>query len=89
MHTRELFTGRIGALAGVASVVLLFLTVAMVDTPRQATDAELVTWWSDDANLTSVLTSTYLLVAAGLCFLVFFSSLRAASLRADGGSGDR
>lgn len=87
MQTREILSGRIGALAGVAAVVLLFFTVAMVDTPREATDAEVTAWWADSANRTSVLTSTYLLVAASLCCLVFFSSMRAVLHRAEGGSG--
>lgn len=87
MHTRELLSGRIGALAGVAAVVLLFLTVAMVDTPREATDAEVTAWWADSANRMSVLTSTYLLVASSLCCLVFFTSIRAVLQRAEGEAG--
>jgi hypothetical protein len=84
---RELLSGKVGALAGVAFVLLLFFSVAMIDAPRSATDAELLAWWSDDSNLTTVLASTYLQIGSGFCFLVFITALRAVSLRAEGGSG--
>ncbi len=87
MNPRELISGRVGALAGVAFVLLLFVSIAMVDVPRKATDVELLDWWSDDGNLTSALVSTYLQIGAGMCFLVFATALRGVSLRAEGGNG--
>jgi hypothetical protein len=87
MHPRELLSGRVGALAGVVFVVLLFTSTVMLDVPRSVSDAELVEWWSDDANLNTVLVSTYLQIAAGMFFLVFLACLRSVSLPAEGGSG--
>lgn len=87
MNSRELLPGRIGALAGVAFVLLLFFSTTMLNVPSSVPDAELVDWWSDDANLTTVLVSTYLQIGAALCFLVFITALRGVSLRAEGGSG--
>lgn len=87
MHHQQLISCKFGALAGVAFVLLLFFSVAMVDVPAGATDAELTEWWSEDANLTGVVASTYLQIGAGMCLLVFLTVLRAASLRAEGGSG--
>jgi hypothetical protein len=87
MPPRELISGRVGAIAGVVFVVLLFLSTAMLSAPDKATEAELVAWWSDDANLNTVLVSTYLQVGAAACFLVFLIALRAVSLRAEGGVG--
>jgi hypothetical protein len=74
-------------MAGVAFVVLLFFSTTMLDVPRSVSDAELIEWWSDDANLDTVLVSTYLQVAAGVCFLVFLTCLRTVSLRAEKGAG--
>lgn len=86
MSPRELISGRVGAIAGLVFVVLLFLSTAMLNAPDKATDAELVAWWSEDGNLTTVLVSTYLQIGAALCFLVFITALRAVSLRAEGGA---
>jgi hypothetical protein len=86
VQPQETVTRRIGALAGVAFVALLFCSTAMVDAPRGATDAELLSWWSDDGNLTNVLVSTYLQVGAGVCFLLFAIGLRAALMAREDGS---
>lgn len=87
MNSRDLLSGRIGALAGVAFSILLFFSVAMVNLPHAATDDALVAWWSDDGNVTTMLASTYMQIAAGICFLVFISTLRTASARSEGGTG--
>jgi hypothetical protein len=59
----------------------------MVDQPVGKGGAEVVEWWSDDANLTSVMISTYLQIAAGVCCLVFLVSMRSLCLRSEGGTG--
>lgn len=79
---------RFGALAGLAFSVLLFVSVAMVDIPEGANDSELVAWWSDTQNQWTVIASSYLIVIAGLCFLVFLVKLRSRLLAAEGGAGE-
>jgi hypothetical protein len=68
---------RLAAGAGVAFAVLLFVSVSAFSAPRAATDAELTAWWSDAANLHSVVLSTFSYLGAGLCFLVFAGYLQA------------
>jgi hypothetical protein len=78
----------LGPLAGLAFAVCFFLGVAMLDTPRGATDQELVAWWSDAGNRITAIVSMYLFVVAGICFLVFLIALRSRLLAAEGGTGD-
>jgi hypothetical protein len=79
---------RVGALAGLAFALCLFTGIAMLDIPRNATDQELTSWWSDAGNRTSAVVSMYLFVGAGLSFLVLLVTLRSRLLVAEGGSGD-
>jgi hypothetical protein len=79
---------RIGSLAGVGFAIFFFIGVAMLETPENASDQELVAWWSDSGNRTSAVVSMYLFVLAGLCFLVFLVALRSWLLAAEGGRGD-
>ena len=79
---------RIGSLAGLGFAIFFFVGVAMLETPRGASDQELVTWWSDSGNQTTAIVSMYLFVLAGLCFLVFLVILRSHLLAAEGGTGD-
>lgn len=87
--TRALGTaaGRLGALAGFGFALSLFVGVAMLDTPRGATDQELVAWWSDGGNRTAAIISMELFVLAGICFLVFLSALLSRLRAAEGASG--
>jgi hypothetical protein len=80
--------GRIGAVAGLAFALCLFAGVAMLETPRHATDQELVAWWTDGGNRTAAVVSMYLFVLAGLSFLVFLVELRSRLLPAEGGTGE-
>jgi hypothetical protein len=80
--------GRLGALAGLAFSLFLFIGVAMVDIPKAASDQALVAWWSDSGHRWSVLASSYLFILAGLCFLVFLVKLRTHLLAAEGGTGE-
>jgi len=79
---------RTGGLAGVAFALCLFLGVASLDIPKGATDQKLVAWWSDGGNQTTAVVSMYLLVLAGLSFLVFLAKLRPALRAAEGGMGE-
>lgn len=79
---------RIGALAGLAFALCLFVGVAMLDLPRHATDQELVAWWADGGHRASAVVSMHLFVLAGLSFLVFLVKLRSRLLAAEGGTGE-
>jgi hypothetical protein len=79
---------RLGAIAGLAFAASLFVGVAMLDLPKNATDQELVSWWADGGHRTAAVVSMYLFVVAGLCFLVFLVKLRTRLLAAEGGAGE-
>ena len=79
---------RIGAAAGTVFALCLFAGVAMLAIPRNATDQELVSWWSDRGHQTAAVVSMYLFVLAGLSFLVFLAKLRSRLLEAEGGAGE-
>lgn len=79
---------RVGALAGVAFALCLFLGVASLEVPDGASDRELVAWWSDGGHQTTAVASMYLFVLAGLCFLVFVVKLRSRPLAAEGARGE-
>lgn len=78
---------RLGSLAGFGFAAALFAAVAMLETPRGATDGELTAWWSDHGNRTTAIVSMELFVVAGLCFLVFLAALRSRLAAAEGGTG--
>lgn len=70
-------SGKIGAIAGVAFAVLLFLSVAMFNSLRGVTDQELMEGWTDGGLRRDSIVSMYLMLLAAPCFLVFVSQLRA------------
>lgn len=51
--TTERGRSRAGTIAAFAFAASIFMTVAVVNVPHDATDAELVAWWQDQANRTS------------------------------------
>src|SRR5262245_57740550 len=67
---------RIGALAGIAFALLIFVSVAMIDPLRRATDQELQAWWTTGGLLRDSVVSLYLKLIAMACFLVFIAQLR-------------
>jgi hypothetical protein len=73
-----------GAIAGVAFCLLLFLAIASFDPLTDATDAELVEFWSKSSNLRSDAISMYLMLASVPCFLVFLVTLRGRLSSAEG-----
>lgn len=85
MERVELPGGKWGALAGIAFAVLLFMTVAVIDAPRSATDEAVSTWWADSANQTSAIVSMYCALGASLAFLVFLTQLCTRLRAAEGG----
>jgi Tol biopolymer transport system component len=80
---------RIGALAGLVFAFCFFVGVITLELPKNATDQELVAWWSDTGHQTAAILSMYLFVLAGLSFLVFLVKLRARLLAAEGGAGEQ
>ena len=67
----------LGALAGVAFAVLLFVSVAVVDPLREGTNQEFTDWWSDSGNQGASVLSMYTRLLAVPFFLVFLAQVRA------------
>jgi hypothetical protein len=67
----------LGVIAGIAFSALYFLSTASFDPKVQATDAELVAFFSDSSNLRDNVISMYLVLASVPCFLLFLVTLRA------------
>jgi hypothetical protein len=67
----------LGALAGIAFALLLYIGISMINSPRAATDQELVKWWTDGGVLRDLLVSMQLKLVSIACFLVFLAQLRA------------
>lgn len=73
----------LGAAAGVAFAVLLFVSVAAVEPQRGVSDQELRTWWADGGNRNGFVVSMYTLLLACPLFLLFVSRLRTRLQAAD------
>jgi hypothetical protein len=81
-HTHRL-PDSIGAFAGIAFALLIFLSVAMIDPLRRATDQELREWWTNGNLLRDSVVSMYLKLIGMACFLVFIAQLRTRLRAAD------
>ena len=68
-------SGRWAAVCGVLSAVALFVAVASVNIPRNASEAEMLAWWRDGDNRAADVASTFALLACGLLFLGFLLHL--------------
>jgi len=75
-----------GAIAGVICAIIIFLSVAVVDPLREATDAELIDWWSSKSNLDDTMFSMYFRLLAIPFLLAFLAQMRTVLRSADGGS---
>lgn len=73
----------VGAIAGAIFAFLLFLSLATVDPLREASDAELIDWWSKNSNLDDSVISMYLRLLAIPFGLAFLAQLRAALRSSD------
>ncbi|MGI8926563.1 MAG: hypothetical protein ACR2HN_07950 [Tepidiformaceae bacterium] len=91
MNRSAPLSSTLAALAGVGFAVLLFFSVAVVDPLREATDQELLTWWSDSGKQRDTIISMYAMLIAGPLFLVFLvqlcTRLRSAGQNAASWSG--
>ena len=66
----------VAAVAAVLFAVTLFLTVASVNVPHDASDGELLTWWRDDGHLRSTIASELFSISAAVLFAVVLNHLR-------------
>jgi hypothetical protein len=63
---------------------MIFLSLAIIEPLREATDAELLEWWSKDSNLDASIASMYLRLLAIPFLLVFAAQFRAVFRQKDG-----
>jgi hypothetical protein len=68
--------GRAAAVAALLFAVCLFWTVASVNVPRDATDAELLSWWQESGNRLAGTVSGFFAVAAAVLLAVVVNHLR-------------
>jgi hypothetical protein len=76
---------KLGAAAGVAFTLLMFVSVAVVDPERGVSDQELQSWWADSSNRNGLVISMYSILVACPLFLLFVSRLRKRLQFADAG----
>lgn len=69
--TRSSTAAKVALVAAILFGVAMFLTVASVDVPHEASDKELLDWWTDKSNRTSgVISSIFALCSAALLAVV-------------------
>lgn len=61
---------RVAAAASALFGVALFLTVAVIDVPHDASDAELLRWWQQSGNRTAGVISGFAAIFAGVAYPV-------------------
>ena len=67
---------KVGAVASALFAVALFMTVAAVDVPHDATDAELLQWWQQSGNRMSGLVSGISAICAAVLIAVVMNYIR-------------
>ena len=72
-----------------SSRVALFMTVASVDVPHDASDAELLHWWQQSGNRMSGLVSGISAICAAILFAVVMNYLRSLTRHRRRRSGGR
>jgi hypothetical protein len=87
MNRSSPISSTLAALAGVGFAVLFFLSFFITDPLREATDQELLAWWSDAGMLRDTIISMYLMLLAAPLFLVFLTQL-CTRLRSAGDSAE-
>lgn len=76
MKTNHLFDV-VAVVAALAYSLLMFLSLSGVDAPKEATDQELIAWWSQSGNIRDVYTSMYFMLAAVPFLLLVLVALHA------------
>ncbi|MEV6411437.1 hypothetical protein [Kribbella sp. NPDC051718] len=81
-RTTRTSAAKVAAAASVLFAVAFFWTVASVDVPHQASDAELLAWWQQSNSQLAGLVSQYCAIAAAVLFVVlmnYFKTLTAGT----------
>lgn len=73
---------KVAAIASVLFGVALFMTVASVNVPHDASDAELLRWWQDSGNRMSGLVSGLSAISAAVLFAVVMNYLHSLTATA-------
>jgi hypothetical protein len=76
---------RAAAASAVLFAVAFLVTVASVNVPHNASDAELLAWWQQSSNLNSGIVSELFAIAAAVLFVVVVNYFRTLTNRADAG----
>ncbi len=76
MNHGKYLSDTFGAIAGLAFSLLLLAAFWSLDPLRAASDAELLAWWTNSANLRDNVISMYFMLACVPCFLLFLVTLR-------------
>lgn len=66
---------RISAVSAVLFAICFFMTVAVLNVPKDATDAELLAWWQDGANVDAGLASMAFATLTAILFAVVVTHL--------------
>jgi hypothetical protein len=67
---------KVASAASVLFAVAFFWTVASVNVPHKASDADLLAWWQQSSNQLSSIVSQYCAIAAALLFVVLLNYLK-------------
>lgn len=75
-RTTRTSAAKVAAAAAVLFAAAFFWTVASVNVPREAGDAELLNWWQQSSNQLSGMVSQYCALAAAVLFVVLLNYFR-------------
>lgn len=81
-RTTQTMSAKVAAAASVFFAVAFFWTVASVDVPHKAGDAELLAWWQQSDSQLAGIVSQYCAIAAAVLFVVlmnYFKTLTAGT----------
>lgn len=81
-RTTQTLSAKVAAAASVLFAVAFFWTVASVDVPHKAGDAELLAWWQQSDSQLAGIISQYCAIAAAVLFVVlmnYFKTLTAGT----------
>jgi fumarate reductase subunit C len=75
--TKRSTASKVAAAASLAFGFCFFWTVASIDVPHKASDAKMLDWWQQGANLNSALASEFFAIATAVLLLVVVNHLTA------------